>query len=160
MEEIRTELHERLQRMQTMIEGLILVVNDGEGKNVVRGGNQIPAPVRLGNQNPLLAHHPHESDDEFDDGDMAMVRGNQPGHRQNNYRVPADIPSFHGNLSMEDCLDWITEVKRAFDVMETMPDRMVKLVAYKLKSGALFGGINSSDLVNDKERVRYSNGDG
>lgn len=63
---------------------------------------------------------------------MAVVGGNQPGHGQTDYRIQAEISSFHGNVYIEDFLDWILEVERAFDVTEILPGKMVKIVAYKL----------------------------
>lgn len=50
-------------------------------------------------------------------------------------------------------------MERAFDVTEIPPGKMVKIVAYKLKSGQLCGEINFNDLVLCKERVRYNHVD-
>ncbi|XP_059429202.1 uncharacterized protein LOC132163019 [Corylus avellana] len=47
-----------------------------------------------------------------------------------------DFPSFNGHLQIEDFLDWVMEVERFFDYMSIREDRKVKLVAYKFKGGA------------------------
>jgi len=52
------------------------------------------------------------------------------------YRMKIDLPSFNGNLQIEDFLDWVMEVERFFDYMSIHEDRKVKLVAYKFKGGA------------------------
>ncbi|XP_026437818.1 uncharacterized protein LOC113336036 [Papaver somniferum] len=52
------------------------------------------------------------------------------------YKLKADIPSFHGGLHIEDLLDWFYEVDSFFTFMEVLESSQVKLVAYKLKGGA------------------------
>lgn len=52
------------------------------------------------------------------------------------YRVKDDIPPFNGNLPIEEFLDWLVESERFFDLTEILSDKMGKLAANKLKSGA------------------------
>ena len=49
--------------------------------------------------------------------------------------MKVELPSFNGNLSIEEYLDWVSEVKKFFDYMGTVDDKQVYLVAYKLKGG-------------------------
>ncbi|XP_030541868.2 uncharacterized protein LOC115749270 [Rhodamnia argentea] len=60
------------------------------------------------------------------------------GHQRDpeQYRLKVDLPTFNGNLNIEDFLDWLWEVEKFFDAMEIEEDRQVKLVAYKAKGGA------------------------
>ena len=53
-----------------------------------------------------------------------------------NFRLKVDIPYFSRNLGIEEFLDWIAEIDRFFDYMETLPDKRVKLVACHLKEMA------------------------
>ena len=46
-----------------------------------------------------------------------------------------ELPSFNGNVSIEEYLDWVSEVEKFFDYMGTADDKQVCLVAYKLKGG-------------------------
>ena len=46
------------------------------------------------------------------------------------------LPSFNGNVSIEEYLDWIGEVEKFFDYMSTSNDKQMCLVSYKLKEGA------------------------
>ena len=47
-----------------------------------------------------------------------------------------ELPSFNGNVSIEQYLDWVNEVEIFFDYVGTADDKQVCLVAYKLKGGA------------------------
>ncbi|CAL5370344.1 unnamed protein product [Camellia sinensis] len=57
-------------------------------------------------------------------------------YNNNNYRMRMDLSSFNGQLNIEDFLDWLNEVEWFFDYMDIEEEKKVKLVAYKLKSGA------------------------
>ena len=50
--------------------------------------------------------------------------------------MKVELPSFNGNVSIEEYLDWVNEVENLFDYMGTAADKQVCLVAYKLKGGA------------------------
>ena len=46
------------------------------------------------------------------------------------------LPSFNGNISIEEYLDWVSEVEKFFNYMGSTNDKHVYLVAYKLKGRA------------------------
>ena len=50
--------------------------------------------------------------------------------------MKVELPSFNGNVSIEEYLDWVSEVEKFFDYMGTTYDKHVCLMAYKLKEGA------------------------
>ena len=50
--------------------------------------------------------------------------------------MKVELPSFNGNVSIEEYLDWVSEVEKFFDYMDTADDKQMCLVAYKLKGGA------------------------
>ena len=52
------------------------------------------------------------------------------------YCMNMELPSFNGDVTLEEFLDWVTEVERFFTYMETPKYKQVRLVAYKLKGGA------------------------
>ena len=55
---------------------------------------------------------------------------------QKDYRMKVELPSFNGNVSIEDYLDWVSDVENFFYYMGTADDKQVCLMAYKLKGGA------------------------
>ena len=50
--------------------------------------------------------------------------------------MKVELPSFNGNVSIEEYLDWVSEMEIFFDYIGTADDKQVCLVAYKLKGGA------------------------
>ena len=51
------------------------------------------------------------------------------------YQMKVELPSLNGNVSIEEYLDWVSEVEIFFDYMGTTDDKQVCLVAYNLKEG-------------------------
>ena len=49
--------------------------------------------------------------------------------------MKVELPSFNGNVSIEEYLDWVSEVEKFFDYMGIADHKQVCLVAYKLKGG-------------------------
>uniref|UniRef100_A0A6N2KHU6 RNA-directed DNA polymerase n=1 Tax=Salix viminalis TaxID=40686 RepID=A0A6N2KHU6_SALVM len=117
------EQRQAMARMEAMIQQLVR-------------GPLAPANEGVHNQSPetdlMLKDSDDDSEEEAADApEIQLQRRNQP-----EYRVRADIPLFHGKLQIEEFLDWISEVERFFDFTELAEARQVKLVSYKLRSGA------------------------
>jgi len=47
-----------------------------------------------------------------------------------------EIPKFEGQLNLDDFLDWLNTVERAFEYKDVPDDKKVKLVALKLRKYA------------------------
>lgn len=114
--------------------------------------------VRLGNHPRHIANFPaydgESSDDDIER--IAMHENPREAFQNNNYRMKMDLPSFNGQLNIEDFLDWLHEVERFFDYMDIEEGRKVKLVAYKLKGGASawWEQLQLSRLRQNKDKIR------
>ena len=67
-----------------------------------------------------------------------------------------EIPQFDSLFVIEDFLDWLAEVEKFFDYWETEEHVKVKLVAYRLKGGALawWDQLQTTRIRQGKNRVR------
>ena len=99
-------------------------------------------PHRGPNRNRQQDYNEEDSEDEEY---VKRVLGNHHGpardngrdyQEQKDYRMKVELPSFNGNVSIEEYLDWVSEVEKFFDYMGTADDKQVCLVAYKIKGGA------------------------
>ena len=68
---------------------------------------------------------------------VKITRDREDNRRdREDYRIKADINPFYGNLPIEEFLNWLSEVDRFFELMETQESKKVKIAANKLKGGA------------------------
>ncbi|XP_022857684.1 uncharacterized protein LOC111378688 [Olea europaea var. sylvestris] len=63
-------------------------------------------------------------------------RGGQEDNRRWESGFKVDIPEFHGGLSPEEFLDWVTAVKKVLEFKEVHADKCVPLVATRLRGRA------------------------
>ena len=93
--------------------------------------------TQQGNHNcaAVMGDSSSEEEEEAEEED-ASNDGEQQGRRPHDYRVRADIPFFHGNMSVEEFLDWQISVDRFFEIMDVPDHKHVKMVANKLRSTA------------------------
>ncbi|GAV86231.1 hypothetical protein CFOL_v3_29664, partial [Cephalotus follicularis] len=92
------------------------------------------------NLNPshYVPDHDETDSDEGSDGEGGFGRRNY-GRRNcdfEEYRLKADVPSFNENLQIEDFLDWLSEVKRWAYMMNVQDEKVMRVMAFKFKSGA------------------------
>ena len=108
-----------------------------------RRDNQVNGPPHHGpNQN---RQQDYNEDNNENEEYAERVLGNHRGpardkgrdyQGQKDYRMKVELPSFNGNVSIEEYLDWVSKVETFFNYMGTANDKQVYLVAYKLKEEA------------------------
>ncbi|KAL4600596.1 hypothetical protein ACB092_11G210400 [Castanea dentata] len=84
----------------------------------------LPIAVQVGTERVLGNHH----------GSTRDI--GQDYQEQRDYQMKVELPSFNGNVSIEEYLDWISEVEKFFDYIYIADDKKMCLVAYELKRGA------------------------
>ena len=120
-----------MARMEAMIQqldrGPLAPANEG-----ARNHPRVEPPSRVAINRPYADDNDDDSQEEAADApENQLQRQNQP-----EYRIRADVLLFHGKLQIKEFLDWISEVEKFFDFKEVVEERQVKLVLYKLRSGA------------------------
>ena len=81
-----------------------------------------------------------EQEEDFLYTDLQLVRGggkHEYGYERDNrdFKLKINIYFFSRNLNIEDFINWIAEIDKFFDYMEVSKEKMVKLVACRLKGG-------------------------
>lgn len=150
---------ERLQNMET----LLTTVTQQFQRILDQENNNIQPEADLHRQ----PNHPRGNDrgprnqfirdeDSSDDDEPPIVSENNYGHQRGDYRMKIEIPSFDGLFVIEDFLDWLAEVEKFFDYWETEEHMKVKLVAYRLKGGALarWDQLQATHIRQGKSKVR------
>lgn len=69
-----------------------------------------------------------------------------------------EVPSFNGNVTIEEFLDQTTKVERFFAYTETLEDKQVRLIAYKLKGGESAWWDRLQLTRNHQRRAQYVHG--
>ena len=132
------------QTLDQIQEALATLLNRNPNRdNEERRDNRAHGPPYRGrNRNWQQDYNEEDSEDEEY---VERVLGNHRGpvrdngwdyQEQKDYRMKVELPSFNGNVSIEEYLDWVSKVEKFFDYMGIADDKQVCLVAYKLKGGA------------------------
>ncbi|KAI5678801.1 hypothetical protein M9H77_09751 [Catharanthus roseus] len=77
----------------------------------------------------------YNSSDEEEDLILAedQNRPNNNDYYGGDFRLKVDIPSFYGNLGIEDFVDWIAKIDHFFEYMDIPQEKRVKLVRNDLR---------------------------
>ncbi|CAM8953952.1 unnamed protein product [Rhodiola kirilowii] len=131
--DVLQRLCDRLERLEQRFDQLLI----GQQNNNINQVAAVPPPRLNQNMAPIQRQQPHivAPVDSSDDDEPPQIQ-NVPPDRTQQPKIRADIPTFHGNLHIEDFLDWIAEVEKYFSLLEIPEHTQVKYVAYKLKRGA------------------------
>ena len=139
------QLHDSNQQTLDQIQEVLATLLDRNPNrdDEERRDNQVNGPPHHGpNQN---RQQDYNEDNNENEEYAERVLGNHRGpardkgrdyQGQKDYRMKVELPSFNGNVSIEEYLDWVSKVETFFNYMGTANDKQVYLVAYKLKEEA------------------------
>ena len=146
-----------------------LAIGANRGRNEDKKGPREDVPQGQPVNRPVPAHHrrqPIYNNDSKEEEDFLYVdqRPTRGGGRREygyerdsgDFKLKVDIPFFSGNLNIEDFIDWIAEIDKFFDYIEVPEEKIVKLVACRLKGGASswWERLQNSRLREGKQPIR------
>lgn len=153
-------LETRLQNLEVMLTNLTQYFRGGQNNNFqqqrrVEVGAE-PRQPNIPQGNFRLHRIQLFNEDSSEDDEGPVPPENNQGPRQIDYRMKIEIPQFDGLFMIEEFLDWLAEVEKFFDYWGTKEHMKVKLVAYRLKGGALawWDQLQTTRIRQRKHKVR------
>ena len=142
------QFHDSTQQTLDQIQAVLatLLNRNPNRDDEERRDNRARGPPHHGpNRNRQQDYNEEDSEDEeYAERVLGNYRGpardnGRDYQEQRDYRMKVELPSFNGNVSIEEYLDWVSKVEKFFDYIGRADDKLVCLVAYREEH--LPGGI-------------------